>query len=309
MSLTQDRIREHLDRVDSEGWNGPAGRELLELVRREIVRPLVRRSGLSGLAADQAEATGWEVAWETLARPSTRISDNPGGMVWVAVRRSINVEAAQRAWPSGRSLDAQSSQAAADAGGDAPVLTCGAFGGRGGVGSGRGGAGPLLSLDVALEVGFEPPDKSSSGSASDLGPTLDRIAEALEAHQWTAEVVRDAVAIIAENVRSDPGGGLAAPWRWVALRLGIAEWRTRRLAELLLGGAGWPGLVARMAQDGEGVLLDPAVVGAMRSTGSRWAPTPRALLAGTTLGHAADATDSGHRRALNRSAASVRRSA
>lgn len=307
MSFTQDRIREHLDRVECEGWNGPAGRELLELVRRDIVRPLVHRSGLRGLAADQAEATGWEVAWETLARPSTRISDNPGGMVWVAVRRSIKAEAAaQRLWPTSRCPDAN--QPGANVLGDLAVLNRGSQACHGGDWP-ASPVGPVVSLDVALAVGLEPPDTHRPDSGSDLGPTLDRIVEALEAHQWTAEDVRDAVAILADNVRADPGGGLAAPWRWVALRLGIAEWRTRRLAELLLGGEGWLGLVERIAQDGAEVLRDPAVVGAMRSTGSRWARTPRALLAGTTPGHAAKAIEAGHGPAPSRSSAHPGRTA
>lgn len=340
MTLTQDLIREHLDRVDSEGWNGAAGRELLERVRREVVLPLVRRSGLRGLAADQAEATGWEVAWQTLARPSTRLAENPGGVVWVAVRRGIHAEAAaQLSCSPSVSLVGQQGQAAADPMGGNPAggrdrppacsyvrapageaarseavrSTASADSSRrqfeggstlaagpstatapstaGGVHAmvGRAAwAGRLLSLDAALAVGFEPVDGAGACAGSGLGPMLEVIADALVEHQWAADVVRDAIAILAENVRSGCGGGLTAPWRLVAIRLGIAEWRARRLAELLLGGEGWSGLVARIALEGEAVLRDPDVVDAMRSTGSRWARTPRALLAEPSRGGGPD---------------------
>lgn len=332
MGLTQELIRKHLDRVDSEGWNGSSGRELLELVRCEIVRPLVRRSGLRGLAADQAEATGWEVAWQTLDRPSTRVAENPGGMVWVAVRRGIHAEAAaQRVCspgvrrvdrpglaasrlPTGDPTSYREMRSATSAmpeawvqadpnddvrsmvdsegirqefeGGSAVTEGTSNTAGPASEGALSVPAGPfvwagrIMSLDAAMAYGFEPV-ASGASAAPVLGPILELIADSLVEHRWAPDDVRDAIAILAENVRPDGSGGLSGPWRLVAMRLGIAEWRARRLAELLLGGEGWPGLVVRIAREGDEVLGDPDVVAAMRSTGCRWARTPRALLAGS----------------------------
>ena len=92
MDMSAESLRDALHRVDVEGWDGAAGRELLDHVRRAVVVPVVRRSGLRGPAADQAEATGWEAAWDALRRPTARTAQNPGGMVWVAVRRAVASE-------------------------------------------------------------------------------------------------------------------------------------------------------------------------------------------------------------------------
>ena len=89
MDLTNELLREALGRVEVEGWDGAEGRALLERVRRSVVVPVVRRSGLRGPAADQAAADGWAAAWDALRRPTARTADNPGGMVWVAVRRAV----------------------------------------------------------------------------------------------------------------------------------------------------------------------------------------------------------------------------
>ncbi len=92
MSLDAEQVLRQLALVDVLGWDSEPGEELLEQVRSRIVRPLVRRSGLVGPDARQAEATGWATAWEVLRRPSARIAANPAGMVWVAVRRAVHAE-------------------------------------------------------------------------------------------------------------------------------------------------------------------------------------------------------------------------
>ena len=48
-----------LDRITTEGWDGPTARLLLVVVRARIVVPLVIASRLQGAAAEQAEASGW----------------------------------------------------------------------------------------------------------------------------------------------------------------------------------------------------------------------------------------------------------
>lgn len=67
-----------LDRITTEGWDGPTACELLRVVRARIVVPLVVASRLQGAAAEQAEASGWERAWEVLSRPSLREARHPG---------------------------------------------------------------------------------------------------------------------------------------------------------------------------------------------------------------------------------------
>lgn len=92
MQLTTEFVREHLDQIGVQGWDSRAGTVLLSCVREAIVVPVVRRSGLRGAAAAQAEASGWEAAWEALRRPSARGAENPAGMAYVAVRRAVGAE-------------------------------------------------------------------------------------------------------------------------------------------------------------------------------------------------------------------------
>jgi hypothetical protein len=92
MDLTAASLHHHLDLIATDGWESAAGSMLLHAVRRDIVRPLVRGSGLRGPAADQAESTGWAAAWDALRRPSARRAGNPAGMAWVAARRAIWAE-------------------------------------------------------------------------------------------------------------------------------------------------------------------------------------------------------------------------
>jgi hypothetical protein len=90
--LTRDDLLAVLDRIDVEGWDGPAASQLLVHVLRYLVRPQVLAARLHGLAAVQAEATGWEMAWETLSRPYLRTTENPMGVLWVAIRRAVRGE-------------------------------------------------------------------------------------------------------------------------------------------------------------------------------------------------------------------------
>ncbi len=94
MDLSAPSLRDALCRIDIEGWDGSTGRHLLQDVRRAVVVPVVRGSGLRGPAADQAEATGWAAAWDAMRRPTARTALNPGGMIWTAVRRAVAAEGA-----------------------------------------------------------------------------------------------------------------------------------------------------------------------------------------------------------------------
>lgn len=95
MDLSPEELRRCLVLVDAQGWDSQPGRDLMEGLRSAIVEPLVRRSGLTGPAADQAIASGWATAWEAVRRPSVRTAENPAGLVWVAVRRAVWAEVLQ----------------------------------------------------------------------------------------------------------------------------------------------------------------------------------------------------------------------
>ena len=86
---SRDGLLQELVAIEAAGWGSPAGESLLNYVRDHIVRPQVAAAGLRGPAADQAEATGWAVAWETLNRASIHTASSPWGVVWVAVRKAI----------------------------------------------------------------------------------------------------------------------------------------------------------------------------------------------------------------------------
>ena len=64
------------------------------------------------------------------------------------------------------------------------------------------------------------------------------------------------------------------------MRLGVPQWQARRLAGLLLGEAGAPGILELAVVHGTEVLSDEAVLAAVRSTTVRWSAGPAAWLAG-----------------------------
>jgi hypothetical protein len=85
-------INTQLDQVDEQGWDGTAARELLERIRRQVIRPVINGYGLTDATASQAEATAWEETWRALCRPSIRTTDNPGLLLLVVARRSVHAE-------------------------------------------------------------------------------------------------------------------------------------------------------------------------------------------------------------------------
>jgi hypothetical protein len=262
MDLSPECVREALHLIDLDGWGSAAGEELLEHVRRTVVLPVVRRSGLRGPAADQAEASGWEAGWDSLRRPTARTAQNPGGMVWMAVRRAV---AAEVAFTRMR--------------GDGPP---------------PGGPGQELSsvsLDALMEDGWQPVE-GSSRPVEGPGPTVAAVLDGLVAAGWDRADAADSIAIMAEfamPARSAarprpaapaPSGPPTTRWRWVSLRLGVPEWQARRLAGLLLGGEDWPGVLELVVTHGSWVMKDPVVRSAMRSTTVRWSVGPGAWLVG-----------------------------
>ncbi len=283
MDLSPQFLRASLQRVELEGWDGDAGRQLLDHVRRAVVVPAVRRSGLRGPAADQAEASGWEAAWDALRRPTARTAENPGGMVWVAVRRAIAAEADSARMlgggPVGSTPDAPAGEGAAPGARTPPAgrrethLTLLTPPGR--------GAG-CLSLDELMDGGWQPADEVP-GSGSGPGRAVAAVLDGLVVAGWNRADAADAIAIMADHAVRGRSGSPTTRWRWVSLRLGVPEWRARRLAALLLGGDRWPGVLELAVRHGAGVVGEPAVQGALRSTTVRWSAGPGAWLEGCAV--------------------------
>lgn len=264
MDLDPQTVRDALDAVDRQGWDGAAGTALLDHVRAAVVVPVVRRTGLRGAAADQAAASGWSAAWDALRRPSARCADNPGGMVWMAVRRAVwaEWEADRGPWSGPAGVGPTSGPLRSSPG----VPTLGAR---------------LLSMDQLVAAGWQP-TASRGGEEPGRGPDRERLLPALvdrlvEAG-WDRGEVADAIALMADRAVRATGRTPATPWRWVALRIGLPQWQARRLAGLLLGGADWPGVLELAACHGRQVLTDPAVQAAIGSTTKQWTDGPRAWL-------------------------------
>ena len=264
MDLTAQCLRDALLHVELHGWDSDVGGQLLDHVRRAVVVPVVRRSGLRGPAADQAEASGWQAAWDALRRPTARTAENPGGMVWVAVRRAVAAEVA----PTRSSPSVAPPVAPPDPPGPQLALVAPIPEARL----------RLVSLEHLMYSGWQPEEPGSrvAGDGSVVAAVLDRLVDV----GWDREDAADAIALLADHALRGPAGVATTRWRWVSLRVGVPEWQARRLASLLLGGPGWPGILELAVVHGPSVLADPAVRAAVRSTVVAWHAAPGAWLAG-----------------------------
>jgi hypothetical protein len=262
--LTREDLLGALDRVDVEGWNGPTATELLTHVRRYLVRPQVAARRLGGLAAAQAEATGWETAWELLSGAYLRTTENPMGVLWVAIRRAIRGEVVaarlattpRRGWfwsPAGYPDD------------DPAELIA------------RRVEEPL-SLDGLMQTGF---DVVAPPAVTPLGSTLDAVVGAMVEEGWTYSLARPAVEAVAANAglgrsRSRTVGG----WRTLAQGTGLPPWQLRRLTVLLCGAPGWRGLIEVILETGHGIVTHPTVRNAIRGTLNRRLAAPQSYTIG-----------------------------
>lgn len=249
MVLAADELHRQLALVDLLGWDSQPGEDLLAAVRSSIVTPLVRRTGLTGPDARQAEATGWATAWEVLRRPSARVAENPAGMLWVAVRRAVHAEVRALRAPAPEQL------------------------------------GVRVPVDLAEQrtapgihgVDWDEcpagPGESPEGPVGELmGPVIGLLVDV----GWDRGVVLQVVVELAEAAARHGGSGRerGPGWRRVARARGLAEWQVRRLAALLLGGSGARGLLWLLLREGPGILDDPAVRAAVHATTHRWSATP-----------------------------------
>ena len=98
LALSRQDLLARLDRIEVEGWDGLTGTELLEYVRTNMVRIQVISAGLTGPAGEQAEVTGWAIAWETLRSAGLRSAVWPWSVLWVAVRRAVRGSGAAGAY-------------------------------------------------------------------------------------------------------------------------------------------------------------------------------------------------------------------
>ncbi len=257
---SRDGLLQELVAIETSGWESPAGKRLLGYARSHIVRPQVRAAGLRGPAAEQAEATGWAVAWETLSRPSIHTAGSPWGLLWMAVRKAIAGErlaahyqaSVRNSWRAERARVEQRQ-------------------------AGRAHAFPRpLSLSLLLEEGWEP--ESEPWACTGLGRRLEAVVDSLVHVGWerrAAHAVVEGVALTA--VRDGKATADAKGWRPLAARLRLPRWQVRRVTVLLLGAPGWPGVVERMATEGCQILEADSIVAAVRSTAiSSWPPPPAA---------------------------------
>jgi hypothetical protein len=244
-AITRDRdgLLNALATIDVEGWEGPTATALLGFVRDQIARPLVIDVGLRGLAAPQAEASAWQAAWLVMTKPALRRAESPWGVVWQAARRAAlgelvaarYVKVERRAWELRHP------------GGTAEPTRI------------------PLSLDALLDTGWEPTDDELPDTAlADLEVCSEF---ALTETGWSPAEASRIVAAVVElpDPATDPRGG-ALGWRHMATALDLPPWQARRLCVALRGTSTWPGLFARLLDDGVTAIRTPAMQAALRAT-------------------------------------------
>lgn len=251
---SREDLLAELAAIDSEGWEGDRGRRLLAHVRATIVRPQVISARLTGPVADQAEATGWEVAWEALMHARLREVQSPWGWIWVAVQRAIRNEVmgARYLTTESKGRRAFAAQASTDTGTHLA---------------------PPLSLTHLVELGWE--REEPTPAHLQMGPGLQAVLHALVDAGWqadAAQVVLDGV--ITSVTRDASGRNVAQGWRALAKRLAMPPWQVRRVSLAVLGTPGWPGAIERISERGPTALQDPDLQAALRSTVNSSVPTP-----------------------------------
>lgn len=230
-------LRRYLALVALEGWDCDAGGVVLGYARNRVVRPQVVRAGLRGLAAEQAESTGWATAWEVLRAPATARASSPWGVVTTAVRRAVLGELVA-AWYGtgvrhGWRLHSQFATAP--------------------------GRGRSVGLAELLERGWEPESPVADRTG---GVRVAAVVDAMVAVGWVRGQAWQAVDW-AVGMAAAPA---ASGWRSMAIRTGMPAWRARRALAFLLGEDGWAGALERVLDSGVEALERPDVIAALRST-------------------------------------------
>lgn len=266
-SMTRDRegLLGVLDDIDRDGWDSREAERLLTYVRATVVRPNVAATGLTGPAAEQAEATAWGACWEVLASPSLRSARSPWGVLWATARRAALGEVISGTY----CMDVRSGWRLARHGADADR------------------SGPALAA-AARNARYDPPvslaamDGRGVELTSDFGPTgfssssiLTGVVDALVNAGWShrpARVIVEAVA--AGATRNGYSASGTCGWRRLAQALDMPPWQVRRVMVVMLGAPGWPGIVERLVTDGKGIPDESDMRAALRSTVVAWWPSP-----------------------------------
>ena len=181
-------INTQLDQVDEQGWDGTAARELLERIRRQVIRPVINGYGLTDATASQAEATAWEETWRALCRPSIRTTDNPGLLLLVVARRSVHAELNSQRYATSPDKAARRYQETR-AEGEEPRN--------------------MISLEIALENGLQL--SQASDPADEDGALLSRIADAMAAAGWDRAAAHALLAALSSAATRSPGKAYASP--------------------------------------------------------------------------------------------------
>lgn len=250
LAIPAPELRERLQVIDTEGWDGPTATELLLYLREHLVRLQVRDSGLSGPASAQAEATGWAIAWETFTTPGLRTATWPWTVLWTAVRRAVQGEQIADRYVTG-----------ARTGWDL-IHATGADGDR------------LLSpvsFDDLVAAGWQPAPAPEPDQCRLLAVVVRLMVDA----GWDRDLAAQVVVEVAHSADpTPPHSRTAIGWRCVATDLGVPPWQVRRVTVLICGGPGWPGLLTLLAEGGAAAVDTPAVRAAVRCTRQRSLGTP-----------------------------------
>jgi hypothetical protein len=254
-----------LDDIDRAGWDSQPAEMLLAYVRATVVRPSVAATGLTGPAADQAEATAWEATWEALTLPSLRAARSPWGVLWATARRAALGELVAGVYCtdvwSGWRLARTDSE-------------FGASGERLAVNGDVLRYRPPVSLADLVDHGVELPARPQLAGLA-ASTLLSSVVRALVDAGWPesqAKLIVDAVSGGADEGSRTASG--TRGWRHLARALRMPPWQLRRVTVVMFGAQGWPGLVERLAIDGPEVLTDPGMLAALRSTLVSWSPSP-----------------------------------
>lgn len=251
-----DALHAILDRIDAEGWEGPAGTALLGYVRETIVRPLTVDLGMRGGASGQAEASAWEDVWILLHDPNFRTAESPWGLLWSVARHAVLNEAVSARFATAPRRAWQLTHAQTE-----------------------GLAHRVIRLD-------DVPRGELPSVGPDGNPPRTSAAEAaIDALTDVGWPEAQAIAIVEDVLADTPStrstrwtnrahGWTSFGWRTMAERLELPAWQARRLVIVLRGTAENPGILPRLIATGGSLEIDSDLHAALRSTRVRSRPSP-----------------------------------
>jgi hypothetical protein len=276
-------LRRALAEIDRLGWDSQPGDAVLAYAYAKVVGPAVGKAGLTGSRAADAASVGWVAAWHELNRADIRRLHSPWGRVASVVRRAILEEEVSAdhqtnprlAWRLAR-VHRVGNDPACERRTTVPPARALGVDPRWMSRMDPAVAARPVSLDRLVEDGWEPRTRPDQ---HDLGPRLTQIVAALVRAGWSPTTAHSSVSWIvgaaeAAAVSRSTRTAELPGWRELAQDSGLPNWQTRRLAALLLGYRGTPGLILAMVHDGDQILHTPEVQRGLHSTLHRWVPSP-----------------------------------